>query len=172
MQEELRAARAVRSDEAAASKKATGKTSRFFGVNWDKQSRRWHAQVWRGGKKHYIGYYDDDVDAAREVDKWLSDNGRRRVNLDADDKPLEWQTNYASVYVGVYKNGGNWQARIKVRGTLEDLGTYRTQKEAALAFDWRARLLRRGTNFRLDGTCNELGKRGKVLTQVEDKPAG
>ena len=172
MQEELRAARAVRSDEAAATKKATGKTSRFFGVAWDKQSRMWHATVWRGGKMRQIGYYDDEVAAAREVDKWLLANGRQRVNLDVDDKPLEWQTNYASIYVGVYKNRGKWIAQIKVHGKWDYLGIYHTQKEAALAFDRRARQLRRGTNFRLDGTCNELGRRGKVVPQVEDEPAG
>ncbi len=160
----------MRNDEAAASKEATGKTSRFFGVYWDKHGRRWHARVWHGGKKHTIGYHDDEVAAARAVDKWLSDKGVRRVNLDADDKPLEWQKTYASIYVGVYKNKGKWQAHIKVGNKLETHGTFVTQKEAALAFDRRARLLGRGTNFRLDGTCNELGRRGKVLTQVEDEP--
>ena len=99
-------------------------------------------------------------------------NRRRRVNLADDDTPLEWQKTYASVYVGVHKNRGMWRAKIRVHGKYENLGTYRTQKEAALAFDRRARLLGRGTNFRLDGTCNELGRRGKVLTQIEDKPAG
>ncbi len=170
MQEGQRAARAARGDEAAASKEATGKTSRFFGVYWNKQFRRWLAHVWRGGKKHHIGYYDDEVAAARDVDKWLLDNERRRVNLDDDGTPLEWHTKYASIYVGVYKNIGKWQARIKVGDKDEPLGSYHTQKEAALAFDRRAREVGRGTNFRKDGTCNELGKRGKVLTQVEDKP--
>ncbi len=170
MQEEERAARAVRGDEAAASKKATGKTSIFFGVGWDKRSRSWRAHVGRGGKDHHIGNYDDEVAAARAVDTWLLANGRRRVNLDDKDAPLEWQTTYGSIYVGVYKNAGKWQAKIRVGGTLEDLGTYRTQKEAALARDRRARQVGRGTNFRKDGTCNELGKRGKVVTQVEDKP--
>ncbi len=99
-------------------------------------------------------------------------NERQRVNLDADDKPLEWQTTYASIYVGVTKHRGKWQASIKVGNKLENPGTYVTQKEAALAFDRRAREVGRGTNFRKDGTCNELGRRGKVLTQVEDKPAG
>jgi hypothetical protein len=172
LQEEERAARAARGDEAAATKKATGKTSRFFGVTWKKRIRRWKAQVCRGGKMHTIGRYDDEVAAARAVDTWLLANGRRPVNLDDDDTPLEWQTNYASIYVGVHRNKGSWMARIKVHGKYENLGTYRTQKEAALAFDRRARLLGRGTNFRLDGTCNELGRRGKVLTQVEDEPAG
>ncbi len=170
MQEELRDARATRHDEAAASKEATGKTSRFFGVSWSKRERRWHAVVRRGDKLHFVGYYDDELDAARGVDKWLLANGQRPVNLDADDKPLEWQTKYASIYVGVTKDGGKWRARIKVDGKWESPGTYVTQKEAALAFDRRARELGRGTNFRKDGTCNELGRRGKVVPQVEDEP--
>ena len=172
MQEEERAARITRGDEAAASKEATGKTSIFFGVGWNKRERRWHATIWGGGKMHHIGLYDDEVAAARGVDKWLSDKGERRVNLDDKDAPLEWQTNYASIYVGVHRNKGSWLARIKVHGKYENLGTFATQKEAALAFDRRARQVGRGTNFRKDGTCNELGRRGKVLTQIEDKPAG
>ncbi len=71
---------------------------------------------------------------------------------------MEWQTTYASIYVGVFKNRGNWQARIKVGDKLEPHGTFATQKEAALAFDRRAREVGRGTNFRKDGTCNELGE--------------
>ncbi len=65
------------------------------------------------------------------------------------------------------------RARIKVDRKKENLGTYVTQKEAALAYDRRARQLRnprRGTNFRKDGTCNELGRNGKVVPQVEDEP--
>ena len=171
MQEEERAARITKGDEAAATKAATGKTSIFFGVGWDKLAGRWRAHVGRGGKMHTIGHYDDEVAAARAVDKWLLANGRRRVNLDADDMPLEQTSKtYSSIYVGVWKHKGKWEAHIKVHGKYENLGTYRTQKEAALAYDRRARQVGMGTNFRLDGTCNELGRRGKVVTQVEDEP--
>ena len=117
-----------------------------------------------------IGRYDDEVAAAREVDKWLSDNGEDPVNLDDKGKPLEWQKTYTSIYVGVHNNRGRWRARIRVRGAKESPGTFTTQKEAALAYDRRARQLGMGTNFRLDGTCNELGRNGKVLPQVEDEP--
>ncbi len=173
MQEGERAARAVRSDEAAASKEATGKTSRFFGVYWSKQISKWHAQVSCGGKLHHIGVYYDEVAAARAVDKWLLANKRRRVNLDDKDMPLEQTSKtYASIYVGVYKNNDSWIARIQVGDKSENLGTFRTQKDAALARDRRAREVGRGTNFRKDGTCNELGRKGKVVPQVEDKPAG
>jgi hypothetical protein len=172
LQEGERAARAVRNDEAAATKMATGKTSRFFGVTWDRQVRRWHAQVWHDGKLHFIGNYDAEVDAAREVDRWLLANDRRQVNLADDDTPLEWHKTYGSIYVGVYKNRGKWLAQIRVGDKLESPGMFNTQKEAALAYDRRARQVGRGTNFRKDGTCNELGRRGKVVTQIEDEPAG
>ena len=85
--------------------------------------------------------------------------------------PLDWQTNYDSIYVGVRKSRGKWRAQIRVRDTIENVGTYHTQKEAALAYDRRARQIGRGTNLRNDGSCNELGTRGKVVPQVEDKPA-
>ena len=157
-------------DEAAATKEATGKTSRFYGVGWLKVKRMWRACVRRGGKLHHIGgYYDDEVAAARAVDEWLSANGERPVNLDDKGMPLERLSTYASIYVGVTKNKGKWQARIKVGGKFESPGNFVTQKEAALAYDRRARQLGRGTNFRNDGTCNEL-VRGKVVTQVEDEP--
>ena len=105
---------------------------------------------------------------------WLLANGRRRVNLDDDGQPLERQSTFDSIYVGVHKNGGNWQALIRVNKKTEYLGLFVTQREAALAYDRRARQLsnpRRGTNFRADGTCNELGAKGKVRTQVEEGPA-
>ena len=145
--------------------------SQFYGVSLNKSKRMWQAKAWHGGKQHTIGYFEDEVAAARAVDKWPLANGRRRVNLDDDGQPLERQSTYDSIYVGVYKHSGKWQPQISVKGKLESLGTFDTQKEAALARDERARQLGRGTNFRADGTCNELGAKGKVLTQVEEGPA-
>ena len=62
---------------------------------------------------HFIGRFDDEVAAARAVDVWLLANRRRRVNLDDKDTLLEWQTNYASIYVGVHSHYGSWLARIR-----------------------------------------------------------
>ena len=155
MQAEDLAARAASKAAAAATKAATGVTSQFYAVSWSERDRKWQANAWSGGKQHFIGSYDDEVAAARAVDEWLSANGERPVNLDADGKPLERLSTYASIYRGVTKAKGKWQARIKVNKENESLGTFDTQREAALAYDERARQLRnprRGTNFRADGT--------------------
>jgi hypothetical protein len=172
LQEEVRAARAANADQAATSREASGTSSQFYGLYFSRG--QWMAEFGSGGERVFLGRYDEEVVAARAVDDWLQANGRVAVNLDENGSPLAWQQTYVSIYTGVSKNHNRWQAKIKVDKKWEPLGTFDTQTEAAQAYDTRARQLRnprRGTNFRLDGTCNEVGPRGKVLTEVEEVPA-
>ncbi len=77
------------------------------------------------------------------------------------------QSTDSSMYRGVnwYKRAGKWRATIKVSGKTDHLGTFDDEEEAAKAFDERAWELGRPTNFRLDGTRNDLGRDGKVVPQ-------
>ena len=162
------AARAASAARAAASTAEIGKSSSFYGVTWHAGNHKWHAYVWRGGTTHHIAYCDIEADAARAVDEWLWNNYREGPkNFDADGNRVVRQSTDSSIYRGVswYKNKGKWAAQIKVDNKLENLGTFDTQEEAAKAFDERAWELGRGTNFRLDGTCNNLGPNGKVVPQ-------
>ena len=43
-------------------------TSAFVGVNWDEQSSRWKAVISHDGKKHILGSFVDEHDAARAFD--------------------------------------------------------------------------------------------------------
>jgi hypothetical protein len=45
-----------------------GGTSRYKGVCWIKDKRRWRARVTLDGVHHYLGYYSDEVEAARAYD--------------------------------------------------------------------------------------------------------
>lgn len=45
------------------------------GVTWDKRSGRWMAQAGLNGKKHHMGYYDREEEAARAAAEW------RRANM-------------------------------------------------------------------------------------------
>ena len=49
--------------------KAQGCTSRFRGVSWHKHRRRWVAIITLGGKQKHIGYFVDEVEAAKTWDK-------------------------------------------------------------------------------------------------------
>lgn len=46
-----------------------GKTSRFKGVCWDRYNARWIAGVTSDGVHHHLGFYDDEVQAARVYDE-------------------------------------------------------------------------------------------------------
>ena len=53
---------------AANQRKQTGTSSQFKGVYWHKAANKWHAQIGQDGKKHNLGYFSDEKDAARAYD--------------------------------------------------------------------------------------------------------
>ena len=66
----------------------TATTSKFWGVNWDKQNRRWQAGYTDAtGKKRHIGYFDTQEAAAHAVNAAIRRaglEGRRRTNAVVD----------------------------------------------------------------------------------------
>ena len=48
--------------------KSAAWSSEFCGVSWHKASGKWEAQVKYQGKKHHLGYFDDEAAAARAYD--------------------------------------------------------------------------------------------------------
>lgn len=47
---------------------STTNTSGYRGVTWHKVHRKWQASIKRGGKFHFLGYFDTPTQAARAVD--------------------------------------------------------------------------------------------------------
>jgi len=62
----------------------TTTSSRFWGVTWHKQNKKWQAKYTDAeGKQRTISYFDDDEEAARAVNKAIRDaglEGKRRMN--------------------------------------------------------------------------------------------
>lgn len=46
-----------------------GKLSRFKGVTWHKHANKWMAQIRHEGELHQLGYFDDEVLAAKAYDR-------------------------------------------------------------------------------------------------------
>ena len=44
-------------------------TSKYVGVKWHNQGRKWHAQIMIGGKRKHLGYFDDEKEAACKYDE-------------------------------------------------------------------------------------------------------
>ena len=55
-------------DRAAAAASERQGPSKFVGVGWDKKARKWWARINHGGKRHSLGQFDDEREAARAVD--------------------------------------------------------------------------------------------------------
>lgn len=50
-------------------RKLQGGTSKFKGVTWHKRDRKWQAGIRHNGKQIHLGYFNDDVEAARAYDR-------------------------------------------------------------------------------------------------------
>jgi hypothetical protein len=48
-------------------------SSRFKGVMWDKRRGTWHAMIGHNGRKIFIGYFDDEEEAAKAYDAKAKD---------------------------------------------------------------------------------------------------
>jgi len=157
-------------------------SSRFWGVSWDRKKKKWQARYKDAdGKKRWIGYFDDEEEAARAVNKAICDAGlenKRRTNaVDATGalvpRERRYDGNRAAVVVpdaarettattskfwGVIwnKHTRRWQAQYTdADGKRRSIGYYDTQEDAAHAVNAAIRRAglegRRHTNPVVDG---------------------
>ncbi len=57
------------------------RTSEYRGVNWDKQYCKWKASISVNGRKKILGYFDDEVEAARCYNEAAVKHGRDVLNI-------------------------------------------------------------------------------------------
>jgi AP2 domain len=50
-------------------RKAKGKSSIYKGVSWHKAGNKWMGYVWYQNKRNYLGYFENEIDAAKAYDK-------------------------------------------------------------------------------------------------------
>ena len=53
----------------SSSSSSSPRRSKYVGVTWDKQNKKWKAQIRIDGKKKGLGYYHDEKEAARMYDE-------------------------------------------------------------------------------------------------------
>ena len=143
-------AKAKTQDHHQVSSPSSPRRSKYVGVSWDKEMKKWNAQITINGKKKNLGYYHDEKEAARMYDEQAIILGKP-VNFPLDegmeqavkaaprrkDVPKLPNVNRQSKYVGVSwsKHNKKWMAAIRIDGKPKNLGRYRDEKEAARIYD-------------------------------------
>ncbi|KAG1659101.1 hypothetical protein FOA52_013747 [Chlamydomonas sp. UWO 241] len=128
-----------------------GKTSRFFGVSWNKVREAWHVQLWdpKAKRRQYIGTYVSEEDAARAYDceaVKMHGPGYTERNFPGElisERPVslgdEWRERKTSDYIGVswHKDASAWHARLWDPHTkrTQHIGYYDSEEDAARAYD-------------------------------------
>ncbi len=111
-----------------------GRSSKYLGVSWAKNMKKWCARI-EIEKQHYtIGYFNSEEDASFEFQK--VSNTIKTEGVEAG-KLLVSKRVKSSKYKGViYVKAGrkNWLSRIIINGKQKHLGYFATEDEAYIAY--------------------------------------
>jgi hypothetical protein len=98
---------------------SVGVTSEYRGVSWGKRDSKWRAEICHTGKKHSLGTFDDDEEAARAYDKAARalHGGKAMLNFPAEGEQ-DMSVGVTSEYRGVSwnKSSNKWIAKIRHTG--------------------------------------------------------
>ena len=120
-------------------------SSKYTGTYYDRNLKKWKAQIMVQGKPRSIGYYDKEEDAAadyaraafkyKEKKQSQETYGGLELSGVPKDLPLIRSERNVTGYAGVKPMKGRFQVRISVGGgESKTLGTFDTAEEAALIY--------------------------------------
>jgi len=109
------------------------KSSKYFGVTWSTNHKKWKAQIYKNGKQFCGGYFDDELDAAKGVNQLCEKLEILPKNPDITGKPINGPKTKSSKYFGVSWNqkDGKWHAQITKGGKSFYGGYFDDELDAA-----------------------------------------
>lgn len=130
-------------------KRKFNKVSQYKGVTWVNKTKNWYASFWSKIEKRYIyiGSFYDEIDAAQAYNDYLIKNNVK------DSKPNDISKGYSNVSVGVAskrktsssytgvsycKDKDNWRSYIKFGRKRIYIGYFKTELDAARAYNEKA----------------------------------
>jgi len=125
----------ITSDEI--SKQSQNKTSQYFGVYWNKDARKWTAQLWHKKKQYYGGLFENEKEAAMNVnllcDKFEIERKNPTINIKVDAIPKQFR-NKSSQYWGVSwnKDARKWKAQLNHNKKQYYGGLFENEEQAAM----------------------------------------
>jgi hypothetical protein len=111
-------------------------SSKYIGVFWNKDRKKWQAQLTVNKKQYYGGHFDKKEDAAMSVNLLCDEYKVERKNPTIDIGSFEaYQVpNSTSQYIGVYwhKKHKKWRALLMYNGKRYFIGLFDNEKDAAM----------------------------------------
>ena len=122
----------------------------------------------------YLGTFDDEKEAALAYDAKARELGKTRNLNFREDGVTRRVSSGRSVYRGVRPQNKKFDAKIGVGYKSEWLGLFDDEKDAALAYDRRARELGRhgSCNFDADGKFRDVGNPAAGHRRTRPAPRG
>jgi hypothetical protein len=118
------------------------KSSKYRGVSYKKKLNKWLAVIYKDYKEIYVGIYKTEEEAALAYNiKAIEIHGDKAILNDVEgDVEIIVHKPKSSKYRGVFinKKSNNWIAEIRKDKKKIRIGTYKTEEEAALAYNKKA----------------------------------
>ena len=141
---------ALRREAQIAHRKASGKSSAYFGVTWN--GKKWTARVSTPTKTHIVSHFDSARDAALAYDRMalfylgpeavlnFPDTATKASVQEIRRETRPRKAEQTSQYRGVYWDSarGLWAARFHHREKTQTLGRFARERDAARAYDYAA----------------------------------
>jgi hypothetical protein len=130
--------------------------SKYRGVSWNKNKNKWTATIYSNGKKHNLGYFEDEEEAARAYDRAARAHKGEKAQLNFPAEGESGPSRQSSKYRGVSweKSHNKWIAKVQYGGKRHSLGYFEDEEEAARAYDRAARV-------------HKGGRRGQGMKEAE-----
>ena len=124
-------------------------TSKYKGVFWNKQKNKWQSRISKNGKEKHIGFFDDEILAAKAYDSFAIElfgeyaflnfgNKNSNTNKKKGGKAIQHRTVSRCGFKGVRKKFYKYESYIYKNGKALYIGMFNTPEEAAKAYDQKA----------------------------------